>query len=241
MAELKNLKPNPTNPRIITDEQFAKLKAKIKRNPEGLEVHKILYKDGIILAGNQRFRAINDLGLKLSKDWFYNAKSWTHDQIREYIFISNVSDGSWNWEELANETWATRDELNEWGVDTSHVDEWDDEIDKYTKKIKPVAYEPKDEKPELVALFDDTKLKQLTDNINSSDVPENVKSFLKIAAYRHCVFNYAEIANFYAHSDKPTQELMEQSALIIIDYDKAIEGGYAEMSKFLLEVQKDDE
>lgn len=127
MTDFSKLKPNPTNPRIISEEQFAKLKEKIKRNPDGLMVHKILYKDGIILAGNQRFRALNDLGLEINPNWFYNAEKWTHDQIREYLIISNISDGSWNWEELANETWATKEELDDWGLDTTHIDEWDKE------------------------------------------------------------------------------------------------------------------
>ena len=60
---------------------------------------------------------------------------------------------------------------------------------------------------------------------------EEVRDFLQYAATRHVVFNYQNIAEFYAHADKETQELMERSALVIIDFDKAIENGFVEMSK----------
>jgi hypothetical protein len=48
---------------------------------------------------------------------------------------------------------------------------------------------------------------------------------------RHVVFDYGKIAEFYAQSDIETQKLMERSALIIIDFEKAIENGYVELSK----------
>jgi hypothetical protein len=43
------------------------------------------------------------------------------------------------------------------------------------------------------------------------------------------VFNYEKIAEFYCHADKQTQELMENSALIIIDFEKALQMGYAKL------------
>jgi hypothetical protein len=55
---------------------------------------------------------------------------------------------------------------------------------------------------------------------------EKEKQFLMSAACRHTVFNYEKIANFYAHSSKECQELMEQSALVIVDYDQAIKNGF---------------
>ena len=52
-----------------------------------------------------------------------------------------------------------------------------------------------------------------------------------MAASRHIVFNYAKIADYYAHADKEMQELMEQSALVILDIDDAIANGYVKLSK----------
>ena len=47
------------------------------------------------------------------------------------------------------------------------------------------------------------------------------------------MFNYSNIADFYSHSDSETKELMEQSALVIIDFDDAIQNGYVELSNDL--------
>lgn len=47
-----------------------------------------------------------------------------------------------------------------------------------------------------------------------------------MAASRHVVFRYDRIAEYYCHAPKEVQELMEESALVIIDFDDAIEGGY---------------
>jgi hypothetical protein len=42
-------------------------------------------------------------------------------------------------------------------------------------------------------------------------------------------FNYKNVAEYYAHSEKEVQELMEDSALVIIDYNKAIELGFVKL------------
>lgn len=67
--------------------------------------------------------------------------------------------------------------------------------------------------------------------IEASKLPYEEKMFLMDAARRHNVFNYEKIADYYSHSSKEMQELMEESALVIIDFEKAIELGYVKLSK----------
>ena len=55
--------------------------------------------------------------------------------------------------------------------------------------------------------------------------------FLKEAAHRHSIFNYTKIADYYAHASKEMQTLMEKSALVIIDFDKAIEYGFVHLQE----------
>lgn len=62
----------------------------------------------------------------------------------------------------------------------------------------------------------------------------------RIAALRHIVFDYGQIAEFYAHQDKEVQELMEASALVIIDFDKAIENGYSRFKEDIYEIMLED-
>lgn len=102
---------------------------------------------------------------------------------------------------------------------------------KYTAKVQIPQYLPSDEKPNLDSMFDDKKYRELVTAINQSNVTEEEKKFLKLAATRHIVFTYAKIADYYAHSNEEMQKLMEQSALVIIDIDDAIANGYVRLSE----------
>lgn len=102
---------------------------------------------------------------------------------------------------------------------------------KYTGKIQIPQYEPKRIAPPLYELFDRRRYVELLRNINISNVSEQEKDFLRQAAARHIVFNYSKIADYYAHATPEMQKLMEQSALVIIDFDDAIANGYVRLSE----------
>jgi hypothetical protein len=112
----------------------------------------------------------------------------------------------------------------------------------YTQKIKAPNYEIKGEKPNIEELCDTEKYDSLILEIDKSDLTEEQKKFLKISAARHIVFNYEKIAEYYAHQEKEAQEHMENSALVVIDFDKAIEKGFSsfseEMRKYFAETPK---
>lgn len=111
----------------------------------------------------------------------------------------------------------------------------------YTKKIRAPIYEPKGDKPEPKQLCDRKKTRELQKEIKEANLPDEVRSFLMFAAERHTVFDYAKIAEYYAHAPKKIQELMESSALVIIDFDKAIEDGFLELTNDLVEAYKNDQ
>lgn len=113
--------------------------------------------------------------------------------------------------------------------------------DTYNRKIEVPLYEPSEQKPELSALLDDSKSKDLIARINATIMPEEEKHFLKLAATRHIVFNYAQIADWYAHSDAEVQRLMEESALVIVDFDRALELGYVKFSESIGKIVGDGE
>jgi len=100
---------------------------------------------------------------------------------------------------------------------------------KYSSKVEAPIYEPKNIKPLLMELCDKSKTHRLIREIDNSNLPIEEKQFLLDAARRHNVFNYEKIADYYAHSSKEMQNLMERSALVIIDFDKAIEYGYVKL------------
>ena len=104
-----------------------------------------------------------------------------------------------------------------------------EEEKKYSDKIETPIYEPKNKKPHILELYDNTKTKHLINEINDSSVSEAEKQFLIEAAKRHTVFNYEKIADYYSHASEEMQYLMEHSALVIIDFEKAIQYGYVKL------------
>ena len=119
-----------------------------------------------------------------------------------------------------------------------------DSSNKYTKKIMAPQYIPSEVKPRVEELCGITKYSELIRDINTSKVSDEEKQFLRLAATRHLTFNYAKIADYYAHATPEMQRLMEQSALVIIDFDDAIAKGYVKLSttiKDIVEGSKDVE
>ena len=108
------IKPNPNNPRVIKDDKFKKLVQSIKDFPQMLELRPIVIdENNIVLGGNMRLRACNELGLKDVPTIY--AKDLTEEQKKEFIIKDNVGFGEWDWDDLAN-NWDAL-ELTEWGLD----------------------------------------------------------------------------------------------------------------------------
>jgi len=124
-------------------------------------------------------------------------------------------------------------------------DDFDIKETPYSRKIEAPIYEIQGEKPEIKELVNIEKSERLIKQIETSGLPEAEKTFLIRAAYRHDVFDFGKIAEYYAQSKKETQEQFEASTLIIIDFEKAIEQGYSRLAKDIeqayLEDYADDE
>jgi len=182
-----------------------------------------------VLGGNMRLKASKEAGL--SEVWIDIAEGLTEEQKKEFIVKDNVGFGEWEWDMLANE-WDSV-QLADWGLDVweNPDDAIVEDDDTYTRKIVAPTYEPKNEKPALHNLYNTDKVEELIDKIKGLKLHNTEQAFLIYAAYRHTVFDYSKIADFYAHSNKEVQELMEDSALVIIDFDQAIEKGYVKLTK----------
>ena len=110
---------------------------------------------------------------------------------------------------------------------------------KYSRAISIPQYEVKGDRPFIEELYSNEKVIKLLEHIKKSGVSDSEKKFLTIAAYRHYVFNYSRIAEYYASASKEMQELMEESALVIIDIDDAIKNGYVKYSKRIQQIIED--
>jgi len=111
---IKDIKPNPNNPRLVKDDKFAKLVQSIKDFPQMLDIRPIVVnKDMIVLGGNMRLKACKEAGLKEIS--IIKAEDLTEEQQREFIIKDNVGYGEWDWELIASEWDAAQ--LNDWGLD----------------------------------------------------------------------------------------------------------------------------
>lgn len=240
--KVKELRKLSNNPRTISSEQLGILKESILHNPDYFEARPLILSDRtgefVIIAGNQRYEASMQIGLVEVPTVLI--RGLTEERETEIMIRDNVNNGQWDKELL--DSWNI-DCLAEWGadIDLNFNLPTDDEESQYTKKIEAPVYEPKrDEQPEECTLIDCAKYDDLMQEIECSCVPSPVKEFLKIAATRHIVFDYGEIAEYYAHASTEVQEMMERSALVIIDFNKAIDNGYTKLKNDIYEIMLED-
>lgn len=223
----------PKNPRLIKDERFKALCSSVEADPEFMPVRPIVVdEDGIILAGNMRWRACKELEIDpLPAGWVIQVKGWTLEKKKRFILKDNNQYGEFDWELLGNE-WEI-EELLSGGFSKADLEDLmqDIEDNPYTRKVESPVYEITEEQPELSELYDKGKYEELIEAIEAADIPDDIREFLRMAATRHIEFRYGKIAEFYAHSPFEVQQLFEDSVLVIIDFDQAVENGFVRLSE----------
>jgi ParB-like chromosome segregation protein Spo0J len=117
-VSIKDVKPNPKNPRVIRDGKFQKLVTSIKEFPDMLNKRPLIVFTDVdgkycVLGGNMRLKALNEL--KYTEIPVIIADEWTEEQKAEFLIKDNVGFGEWDWDQLANE-WNT-EKLEDWGLD----------------------------------------------------------------------------------------------------------------------------
>jgi uncharacterized protein (UPF0262 family) len=250
---LADLIPYARNSRTHSEAQVAQIAASIREF--GFTNPVLVDADGGIIAGHGRVLAARQLDL--AEVPTIALGHLTETQRRAYVIADNQLALNAGWDEaaLSVELVGLQEEdfdLSLLGFDETFLADLaqspaETELDsEYTSKIEAPTYTPKDEVPPPVeSLFDRTKLDALVTKIDAADIDELSKRFLRMAAHRHVVFDYHSIAEFYCHALPEVQALMEDSALVIIDVNKAIEQGYVELSKRLsdlsAEAAEDDE
>lgn len=256
LTDLGDLTPYARNARKHSKAQIKQIVASIEEfgwtNP-------ILEDRGEIVAGHGRLEAATAIYAKGGRIKLPNGATlpagsvptidvsgWSEEKRRAYIIADNriAENATWDDELLKAELVFLRDEgefrLDLTGFDGDLLLKALGEIttsgakpDAYSKKITAPIYEPSGDAPDAVELYDDSKALALIEEIRAADLPDEVTIFLEKAAERHTVFNFRRIADFYASADAETQLLMERSALVIIDFDQAIEGGFVKLTKRL--------
>lgn len=145
-------------------------------------------------------------------------------------------------EQLNNINFESNDNVNESNNSNNENDNENDNDGRYSRKIKAPNYIPTMEnQPELKSLLDVNQVFELLSKIEKINCDDELKKFLEYSAYRFLKFNYENIAEYYSHANKEIQEIFEDLALVIIDFDKAIEKGFIEFNENILNRIKENE
>lgn len=243
-----DLIPFAKNSRTHSDAQVAQIAGSIREF--GFTNPILIDEQNGVIAGHGRLLAARKLNLDDVP--CIRLEGLTDAQKRAYVIADNkiALNAGWDDKLLALEL----KELGDLGFDTDSTGFTSDEIaalsmndiapateDPYTKKIETPKYEPNNEKPSLSELCNREKAQKLIDDIKASALTEDEKNFLLMAAERHTIFDYKKIADYYAHANAEMQNLMEMSALVIIDFDKAIENGFVRLSDELNNILESEE
>jgi ParB-like chromosome segregation protein Spo0J len=244
---LEKLIPYAGNPRK-NDQAVEQVASAIKRF--GFRVPVLAKSDGSLIDGHLRIKAAKKL--KLTEVPVIICDDLSDADIKALrISINRMADlAEWDTELLGAELEGlkelgigsedvgfTDELLEELGV-LSNNDGKDDTL--YSTKVEIPVYEPQGPKPSVKELYDTSQADSRMREIKESNLPDEVKQFLSAAAQRHVVFRFDKIAEFYAHSDKATQELFESSGLVIVDINRALEDGYVEFSEKVREIYLGD-
>ena len=115
--KLKDIKPNPNNPRVLRDEKFQKLKQSITEFPKMLSLRPmVIDENNVVLGGNMRLRALQELGFTdIDEAWVKRSSDLTEEEKKRFIIADNIAFGEWDWDTLAND-WEVVD-LEAWGLE----------------------------------------------------------------------------------------------------------------------------
>ena len=117
---IRDIKTNPKNPRIIKNDKYKKLVKSIREFPEMLDARPIVIDDdNIVLGGNMRLKACKEVGLKEVP--IIRFKDLSEERKKEFIIKDNVGFGDWDWQMLQSD-WVVED-LIEWGLDVKNKKE----------------------------------------------------------------------------------------------------------------------
>ena len=116
----------------------------------------------------------------------------------------------------------------------------EDDANKYSADIVVPQYEIVGDRPAESELTNQSRAEELRAVIESAEIEPEVRDFLLTAASRHIVFDYGKVAEYYAHAPKQVQRLMEDSALVIVDFDDAIRNGYIKLTTTINELEEQD-
>lgn len=198
-------------------------------------------KNNVIVEGHGRRLALIELGYTEAP--CIRLDHLSDEQRRAYALAHNKTAEMSAWDELllSGELSEIVDiDMTDFGF-SFDIEEESVEDDKYTTEVNIPQYEITGDTPTIADMYNMEKTDELIAEIEQSEVTDAEKAFLIEAAKRHIVFNYRNIAEYYAQASIEMQRLMERSALVIIDVNNAIADGYAKLKSDIDELMEEND
>lgn len=102
IMSISQVRPNPSNPRLIRDGRFLKLWESIENFPEMLYIRPIVIDiHNTIIGGNQRYHICREMNFKEIP--VIRAINLSENQYKQFTIRDNVSSGEWDFEKLLDE------------------------------------------------------------------------------------------------------------------------------------------
>lgn len=238
---LDTLKPDPSNAREHSKKNLDAIEASLERFGQQKPI--VVDETGTVIAGNGTLEAAKALGWK--KIAVVRTSLKDGEAIAFALADNRTAElAEWDDRALAACLQQLNDEqMGSTGFAPNDLEELlkrlapadAENIVRYTKLITTPIYEPSGESPAVESLYDESKSEALRSRIIAAGLGEEITVFLIAAAARHTKFNYHRIADFYCDADPEVQRLMEDSALVIIDFKRAIESGYVNLAEGIAE------
>jgi len=250
LVKVEELIKHPKNPNTHSPKQI-ELLAKILKATGFRSPIVVSERSGFIVKGHGRLESAIKAGFDSVpvdvQSYENEAEEWA-DMIADNRIAELSEMDSATLKDLLQELDTGQNDLELTGFTSSEIENMmleyfpDENKDKenYTNKIEAPKYTPKGQKPEIQEIYKLTKYENFVKEIETLEISQEAKTFLKHSASRHIVFDYSKIAELYSHEEKVMQDMMEKLALVIIDYGKAIENGYVDLTSELYDLAQNN-
>lgn len=198
---------------------------------------------------NQKSEAEQTALVEYWRDWLTrkdvpttHESTLTDAEKDEFVMTDNASFGSWDFDAIANEWDAEL--VDEWGVDVwQDVMAEDEENDNnYSRKIEAPDYEPTGRNVQVSELYDESKTQRLIAEINAMKVNAEIKKMLVAGAQRFTRFDFRNVAEWYSQQeDESVKAMMRKMAMVIVDFDEAVENGFVRLCEELIKEYEDEQ
>lgn len=255
---IEKLTPYENNPRQ-NDEAASRLKTSIKEF--GFRVPLLIDANNVIVAGHTRYKAAKALGM--DKLPCIRIEGLSDAQVKAFRIADNkYSEMShWDTDLLKNELEVLKEmnfdipsigfdsselsailNIEEFMPDGDSLNDFDTSNDeKYVSFGEGLQYSPTGDEVCIKDCYDDERYKEFMSLIEKSELSNEMKSFLKLAASRFIVFNYKKIAELYCSKcSKDEQDVFEKLSLVIVDFNDALKNGLVRMSETLKTICEKD-